>query len=169
MGAIVASTTARAAPVVARWVASASPAVVDVVAREVSRKGNIVIKTAKQLVEYVKSSPAKAALVLATMSELGHDVYSWLKDDSGQAPLSGGSASADPIDAMSSSLDKQSASKLALGAEQDVKAAKELVMFLKQQFGAHSPEQVVRLHNTLRLFMSLDGDTVSRMARLYTR
>jgi len=167
MGAVLAAGRAIgpvAAGKVVAYIAKATPDVIDVVAREVSKNGNVVIRTAKQIAAYVQASPAKAALVIATIADLGITVSGLFDDEpvSGRPSAASQAATAE-LDAI---LDKDADVKLELGSGPDVALGLSLISFVKRTFGLYGSAQIVEFHRMVRLLAELDTETVSRLARL---
>lgn len=155
---------APAARAVATWAGRATPEVIEVVAREVTTRSGVLVKTAQQLIAFANSSPVKASVVVAAAAAAGHDLYEGAK-----ALFKGreGKDDGDYVPEVSALVDKNAHLELALGDAEDVRLAQDLVAFMRSSFAVRSPDELVRLHLMLRAFMELSGAQVAYISKTF--
>lgn len=163
---------ARAAPVaipaaraVSAWASRAAPEVVDVVAREVTKRSGVVVRGLKQLLAFANSSPVKASLVVAAAGAMGHDLYDAVKD----LVTARSSDDADGVyeSEVAGLVDKNAHLELSLGAPDDVRLAQDLVVYFRNQFGVRSPDELSRLHLMIRAFSEMSTAQVDYISRVF--
>lgn len=156
------------APRVAQWVTRATPEVIEVVAREVSKKQGlaVVMTTGRQLIEFASSNKVKATLVATTVAQLGYEAYDW---------FTGGKSKIEPsadggyTDAAEAAVDKGAHLKLSLGDTEDAKLARDVLRFVRSAFLVRNVEELARVHLMLRTFSELSTQQVRQIGELYFR
>jgi len=154
-------------------VARASPTVLAATIATISKAASsegVILRTAKDVIAWVKRSPAAAAMVAAALIQAGVALYDLFKDDTSALERDAETASTmQMLKAAEARVmaveDKQADVKLSLGNRGDQLFGKELVRYLRGRHGG--AESIKRAHLFERAFAEIDSDTLSQLLDQY--
>lgn len=149
--------------VIARFFTKVSPKAMPAILAALSKKAEQTFTTTAQVLAWAKTSPATAFVVVATIAELGHDIWSLFtdKDKATIAAEPGGDIFLGRVQSM---LDKDSELSLDLGSSADSDLASDMVVYFRRRWSMTSPADLVRFHTMVRLLGELNSATVRTIA-----